>query len=55
MTVSPDLSRNSESAFLFAGTLAGTPTARIISSSTPAPALPPEVSLRIFCDALVPS
>jgi hypothetical protein len=45
---SPLLSRNKLSALLPAGTDEGTPTARITSSSTPAPALPPDVNLRIF-------
>ena len=55
LITSPVLSMNRDTALDPDGTLDGTATARVMSSSTPAPELPPEVNLIIFSEALTAS
>ena len=55
VNLSPTLSRNKDTVFDPAGTDAGTPTAKVTSSLTPAPKLPAEVKRIIFSDDDKPS
>ena len=55
VNLSPTLSRNKDNEFDPDGTDAGAPTAKVISSLTPAPKLPPEVKRIIFSDPAKPS